>query len=230
MNTKYGYIKQVTRLMSDLRLTPDEVTARRSRGYGSSVTRLRLVISLLLFLVLGSGNVWGATINFNQPDGYYYLGNDAGDNGIDPYNGSDFNANFYMCPAYSATKNERNYLGGDSEKPLITTFKSFFDADKNQGKTYSWAVWYIEAATGDNAGYFYIKHRDTGKYLVANDNSQPAATRRRVNLGPTTKPDGSDGLFYIQRRKKTVIINILLHQMATKMICLQHPQIVGQAV
>ena len=193
MNTKYGYIKQATRLMSDLRLTPDEVTPRRSRGYASSVTRLRLVISLLLFLVLGSGNVWGATIDFNQP-GYYYLGNDANDNGVPAYDGSDFNANFYMCPAYSATVSEENYLGGDSEKPLITTYKSF----STTTKTYSWAVWYIEAATGDNAGYFYIKHRDSGKYLVANDNSQPATTRRRVNLGPTDKPGGNDGLFYIQ--------------------------------
>jgi hypothetical protein len=144
-------------------------------------------------LTLGSGSVWGATIDFNQP-GYYYLGNDAGDNGIDPYNGSDFNANFYMCPANPATVNEQNYLGGDSEKPLITTYKSF----SNNTKTYSWAVWYIEAATGSNAGLFYIKHRDTGKYLVANDNTSPADTRRRVNLGPTAKPDGNDGLFYIK--------------------------------
>ena len=141
--------------------------------------------------------MWGATINFNLPNGYYYLGNDAGDNGVPAYDGSNFKANFYMCPAYSATVNEQNYLGGDSEKPLITTFKSFFDADKNQGKTYSWAVWYIEAATGDNAGYFYIKHRDSGQYLIANDNTLPKANRRRVNLGPTSEP-GNDCLFRIQ--------------------------------
>ena len=158
------------------------------------ITRLRLTISMLLLLIVGSGSVWGATINFNLPNGYYYIGNDAGDNGVDPYNGSDFNANFYMCPAYSTTVSEQNYLGGDSEKPLITTYKSF----STTTKTYSWAVWYIEAATGSNEGFFYIKHRDSGKYLVANDNSAPAATRRRVNLGPTTKPDGNDGLFYIK--------------------------------
>ena len=170
-----------------------EITAHSQRDYSSLTARLRLTISMLLMLTLGSGSVWGATIDFNQP-GYYYLGNDAGDNGVPTYDGSDFNANFYMCPAYSTTKNERNYLGGDSEKPLITTYKRF----SNNTKTYSWAVWYIEAATGSNAGLFYIKHRDSGKYLVANDNSSPAATRRRVNLGPTTKPDGNDGLFYIQ--------------------------------
>ena len=160
----------------------------------SLIAKSHFAIFVFLMLILGSGNVWGATIDFNQPDGYYYLGNDAGDNGIPAYDGSDFNANFYMCPAYSATVTERNYLSGDSDKPLITTYKSFSTITK----TYSWAVWYIEAATGSNEGLFYIKHRDSGKYLVANDNSQPAATRRRVNLGSTTKPDGNDGLFYIK--------------------------------
>ena len=190
---EYAYSIFITRL----RLTLDEITAHSRRDYGSLTARLRLTISMLLMLTLGSGSVWGATINFNLPNGYYYLGNDAGDNGVPAYDGSNFEANFYMCPAYSATVNEQNYLGGDSEKPLITTFKSFFDADKNQGKTYSWAVWYIEAATGDNAGYFYIKHRDSGKYLIANDNTSPKANRRRVNLGPTSEP-GNDCLFGIQ--------------------------------
>ena len=130
------------------RLAANEITARPSRDYGSCPTRLRLVMSLLLMLIVGSSSVWGATINFNLPNGYYYLGNDAGDNGVPAYDGSNFKANFYMCPAYSATVNEQNYLGGDSKKPLITTFKSFFDADKNQGKTYSWAVWYKIALNG----------------------------------------------------------------------------------
>ena len=222
MSTKYRNTKQVTRLMagstqllailmSMLRVSLEaawsKARVRLEYAYSMLMTTFlrpfsskraelerRLAVSMFLMLTLGGSSVWGATINFNQPDGYYYLGNDAGDNGIDPYNGSDFNANFYMCPAYSATVSDRNYLGGDSEKPLITTFKSF----STTTKTYSWAVWYIEAATGSNAGCFYIKHRDSGKYLVANDNSSPAATRRRVNLGPTAKPDGNDGLFYIQ--------------------------------
>ena len=178
-----------------------EITSRARRDYVSCPTRLRLVISMLLMLTLGSGRVWGATKDFNLSNGYYYLGNEAGNNNIPKYDSSNFAANFYLCPAYSTTVNEQNYLGGDSEKPLITTFKSFLDDTINQGKTYSWAVWYIEAAT-DNPGYFYIRHRDTKKYLVANDNKSPKANRRRVNLGPTTKPkaDGSegDGLFKIQ--------------------------------
>ena len=138
------------------------------------------------------------TMDFNLPNGYYYLGNEAGDNGIPNYNGSNFEDNFYMCPAYSSPANDKNYLGGNEDLPLITTFKSFSDNNKNKGKTYLWAVWYIEAATGDNAGCFYIRHKETGKYLVANDNTSPATTRRRVNLGPIEKPEGTDGLFKIQ--------------------------------
>ena len=41
------------------RLASDEITARGSRDYGSFATRLRLVMSILLLLTLGSGSVWG---------------------------------------------------------------------------------------------------------------------------------------------------------------------------
>ena len=223
MNTTYRSKKQVTRLMagfshtlsllmSMLRVSLEaawsmarvwldyaysEITARLQRDYGSSVTSLRLVVSLLLLVVASVADLRAATINFDLPNGYYYLGNEAGNNNIPKYDSSNFAANFYLCPAYSTTVNEQNYLGSDSEKPLITTFKSFSDANKNQGKTYSWAVWYIEAAIGDNAGYFYIKHRDSGQYLIANDNTLPKANRRRINLGPTSDP-GNDCLFRIQ--------------------------------
>ena len=148
----------------------------------------------LLMLVMGVNGAWAATKtkDFDLPNGYYYLGNEAGNNDVPKYDGSNFAANYYMCPA-SGTVNVNNYLGGDPSKPLITTYKSF----SNNPKTYSWAVWYIEAAAGDNTGYFYIRHRDTGQYLVANDNTSPKSNRRRVNLGPTTKSN-SDDLFKIQ--------------------------------
>lgn len=168
-----------------------------------SLFAIRLVVTLLLMMVVGVSGVKAATIDFNLPNGYYYLGNEAGDNGVDKYNSSNFTANYYMCPAYSTTVNADNYLGGDGTKPLITTFKSFSDNNNNQGKTYLYAIWYIEAATGDNAGFFYIKHNESGQYLVANDNTTPTGTRRRLNLAPidsenpTAKP-GNDGLFKVQ--------------------------------
>lgn len=146
----------------------------------------------LLMLVMGVNGAWAATKDFDLPNGYYYLGNEAGNNSVPQYDVSNFAANFYMCPA-SGSVNVNNYLEGDPTKNLITTYKSF----SNNTKTYSWAVWYIEAATGDNAGYFYIRHRDTEQYLVANDNTSPKSNRRRVNLGPTTKSN-SDDLFKIQ--------------------------------
>jgi len=152
------------------------------------------IVLMLVLLIWGVMGVRGATIDFNLPNGYYFLGNQAGNNGVPEYVSSTFEANYYMCPAYG-TVNDKNYLGGDETKPLITTFKSF----PNNGKTYLHAIWYIEAATGDDAGYFYIKHYESGKYMVANDNTAPGATRRRVNLGPTTKSDaGNDGMFKIQ--------------------------------
>jgi hypothetical protein len=170
-------------------------TYEHTKGLAQQMsTTIRSALALLLMMMLGVGELWAATKDFDLPNGYYYLGNEAGSNSVASYDGSNFAANFYMCPAYNTTKNENNYLGGDENKPLITTLKSF---SKN-GKTYMWAIWYIEAATGVNEGYFYIRHQESEQYLVANDNETPGPTRRRVNLGPTTKPEGNDGLFRIQ--------------------------------
>ncbi len=200
MSTTYGIKKQETRLMAgsshtlSLLMSMLRVSLEAAWSMAGVWLKPRIAISLLLLFIVGSGRVWGATVDFNLPNGYYYLGNEANNNSVPKYDGTNFEANYYMCPAYSTTKNANNYLGGDSNKPLITTYKSF----SANTKTYSWAVWYVEAATGDNIGYFYFKHQDTGQYLVANDNDEPGPTRRRVNLGPTTKPDGNDGLFKIQ--------------------------------
>ena len=162
---------------------------------GTSGRRFRYVLVLLLLSLTGVTpvRVYGATENYSGPDGFFLLGNDAGDNGVPSYNAGSFESNFYMIPARSTTINEENYLGGDPEKPLITTLKSF----TSQNVSYSYAIWYIQAATGANAGYFYIKHLESGKYLMANDNTSPAANRRRVNLGPVSNP-GDDCLFRIQ--------------------------------
>lgn len=155
-------------------------------------SRLLRSLLLLVMITVGFAGAWGATIDFNLPNGYYFLGNDAGDNGVPKYDGSDFTANFYMCPAYSATVNANNYLGGDPDKPLITTFKSFPKDDK----TYLYAIWYVEAAD-NNEGYFYIKHYESEQFLVANDNATPGTNRRRVNLGPKSNPP-AEALFKIQ--------------------------------
>ena len=47
----------------------NEITARTSRDYGSSSTRLRLAVSLLLLMVMGVTGAWGQAIS----PGYYYI-------------------------------------------------------------------------------------------------------------------------------------------------------------
>ncbi len=140
MNTKYGYIKQATRLMSDLPLTPDEVTARRSRGYASSVTRLRLTISILLMLTLGSGSVWG-----QSP---VEMTTDTNENGTIEDNEKKFyliqtNAfpSFYIAPQANNTITTNNILG-------------------------DYMLWYfLDAGTDGGTQYYYIVNKSTEKYI-----------------------------------------------------------------
>ncbi len=152
-----------------------------------------LLLLILMTTVFFPAQVFGATEDYSGPDGLFFLGNEAGNNGVPKYDAASFESNFYMIPAVSSTVNANNYLGGDAEKPLITTLKSF----SSNNISYTYAIWQIQAATGDDAGYFYIRHLESGKYLMANDNTAPAKNRRRVNLGPVSNP-GDDCLFKIQ--------------------------------
>ena len=88
------------------RLASDEITARPSRDYGSSLTRLRLVVSMLLLLTLGSGNVWGQT----DYSGTYFIANGNG------YSSTNAANNFYLVPATNA-----NYA---TDQPHLTTSKT----------------------------------------------------------------------------------------------------------
>ena len=113
MSTTYGFIKQVESnqqgskhtlaiLMSKLRSSlgaaweqpgsslgntySDEITAHSRRDYGSSLTRLRLVVSMLLMLTLGSSSVWGQTeitslSDITDPAGQYRLTSDVSGSG-----------------------------------------------------------------------------------------------------------------------------------------------------
>ena len=77
------------------RLASDEITARGSRDYGSSLTRLRLVVSMLLLLTVGSGNVWGQTeitalSQITDANGNYIIKNDisGGAPGVSTFSGT----------------------------------------------------------------------------------------------------------------------------------------------
>ena len=154
------------------RLAANEITARPSRDYGSSLTRLRLVVSLLLMLTLGSSSVWGQDYS-----GTYYIGN---------YNNKGYNVetpanNYYLVPAANPQQTHQidayysaNYGNedGDSNQPFLTTYKTNKDAN---------SVWILEAS--GESGFYYIKHQSTGRYVIyepvfSGDNSR----RKSVHL------------------------------------------------
>ena len=142
------------------RLAANEITARPSRDYGSSLTRLRLVVSMLLMLIVGSGSVWGQ-------DGFWYIANDKGlesETSFD-YNTSTTAERFYIVPAKDPVQAEKrdayyseNYdtSDGDPEKPYLTTYRTNRDVN---------SAWVIKSA--GNSKYFLI-HALTGKYAVYN--------------------------------------------------------------
>lgn len=160
----------------------NEITARASRDYGSPSTRLRLVLTLLLMMVLGVNTAWAQS---EEPatdySGTYFIANNEG------YNTSVVTNNYYMVPAADPhqAKNEDAYYSanysisdGDPEKPFITTYKT--KCDNN-------SIWQI-ISTGDD-GYYFIKHWQTGKYLIY----EPPYTgntiqRKCVHLQATSSP------------------------------------------
>lgn len=149
-------------------------TSRWSRDYVSLVTKLRLVISLLLFLTVGSGSVWGQDYS-----GTYYIGN---------YNNNGYNVetpanNYYLVPAADPKQSHQidayysaNYgsADGDPNQPFLTTYKTNKDAN---------SVWILEAS--GESGFYYIKHQSTGRYVIY-DPVFPGDNSRRKSMHLTT--------------------------------------------
>ena len=167
--------------ITTLRLTLDDITARRSRDYGSSLTSLRLAISLLLMLTLGSSSVWGQDYS-----GVYYI---ASVN----YNAGTTADNYYLCPTegwcyYQATD---DFTGTDNGQPFLTTYKCR-SAAYHSGKPND-AIWIIEKAPAPNSSYYYIRQASTGKYLTSNGTIRTTnnADRMRVHV-ETIAPENLD--------------------------------------
>ena len=160
------------------RLASDEITARPSRDYGSSLTRLRLVVSMLLLLIVGTGNVWGETPDYS---GVYYIASVG-------YDGNPANTNnYYLCPTegwcyYKADDDFWPSNTSDENKtmPFLTTYRcktsNYHDGDPND------AIWIIEKKIGTD--YYYIKQASTGRYLTSNGTIRTTgnADRMRVHL------------------------------------------------
>ena len=181
------------------RLAANEITARPSRDYGSSLTRLRLTISLLLMLTLGSGSVWGQT----GYSGVYYIGT-AGYNANSPAN------NYYLCPTegwiYYKPTNQWSDDGITYPNPFLTTYKcktnAYHSGNPND------AIWYVEKHPTLN--YYYIRHASDGKYVMSNGqiDGTTNANRMRVHLEAVAPEDLDDkALFSISPYSDYLVIS-----------------------
>ena len=161
-----------------LRLTLSEITAHSQRDYVSLPARLRLTISMLLMLVLGSVNVWGQDTDYS---GVYYIANNSSNNNRD-YQGYDNASNYYLCPAHEYYDNGTivttlNY----NNTPFLTTY---------QTRQTDESLWIVEKVENTNYYTFKQKFGDNGyRYLTVNDpiTSLNKNHRRRVHLEQITE-------------------------------------------
>ena len=181
------------------RLVGHEITAHSRRDYGSSLTILRLVMSLLLMLIVGSSSVWGQT----DYSGVYYIGT-AGYNAGTPAN------NYYLCPTegwiYYKPNNQWSEDGTTYPNPFLTTYKC--KTNNYHSGNPSTAVWYIEKHPTQD--YYYIKHASDGKYVISNGqiDGTTNANRMRVHLEAVAPEDLDDkALFSISPYSGYLVIS-----------------------
>ena len=167
--------------MTALRLTLSEITSHSQRDYVSLPARLRLTISMLLMLVLGSGNVWGEETDYS---GVYYIGSVN-------YNATKPTTNYYLCPTegWAFYVADNSVTGDDNKKPFLTTYQcrngeNEYDASK--------AVWVIVKATAPNEEYYYIKQKKTSRYIVSNGPICNNPDRARIHLDEINDPNDLD--------------------------------------
>ena len=136
-------------------------------------TGFRLLVSLLLMLVLGSGSVWGQ----ETPDysGVYYIRSESTNKNTD--------GDYYLCPTknwylYKATNSYEDDTddNDDNGQPFLTTYQCK-DGDYDAKK----AVWDVVKHPTETDCY-YIIQRKTGRYMVSNGKIGSDANRMRVHL------------------------------------------------
>ena len=162
------------------RLVGHEITTHSWRDYGSLMTRLRLTISMLLMLTLGSVSVWGQTSDYS---GTYYIKSIS--------TNKQSTGDYYLCPTegwaffVSDDTNPGTVQGDDNGKPFLTTYHC-----KNGAYDVTKAVWNIEK--GPESGFYYIKQTKTGRYMVSNGPICSNANRARVHLEEINNPEDLD--------------------------------------
>ena len=157
---------------------------------------------LFLMLVLG-GKAWGQDYS-----GTYYIasgGKSSGNGNSYTYSPSNPSNNFYLCPTegwcYYKAPNDfwpSNTDEANKTMPFLTTYKcrstAYHDNDASD------AVWIIKKVKKvDNTEYYYIKQKETGRYLVSNGQIRTTGNkgqdRIRVhleNLGTVAESDLDD--------------------------------------
>lgn len=147
------------------------------------VESLRLVVTLLLMMVVGSGSAWGQA-------GIWYIANTSRGNAKAAeytYDANSPSTNYYLVPAadpkqankLDAYYSEDGYATpGDPARPFITTYKT--NRDNN-------SIWFVSPS--GEAGFYFIIHAATGKYLIYEPPHSAATNRKSMHL--QTVDDGT---------------------------------------
>ena len=180
------------------RLVGHEITTHSWRDYGSLMTRLRLTISMLLMLTLGSGSVWGQ----DDYSGTYYIGSDGNAAAVNSknttedytYSADTPSSNYYLVPASDPVQNNKNdayFDGATGEKPFLTTYKT--DHVKE-------ALWVLTKVIDNDGTYYYIMHAETKKYVIYDPffNDDNRRRRKCMHLDGTSPSEA--GKFVIEER------------------------------
>ena len=136
----------------------------------------RLVVSLLLMLVVGVNNAWGQT----DYSGTYYIasnGNAAkidGSNVAYTYDVLTPESNYYIVPASNPQRTDKKdayFDGPDETKPFLTTYQT--------DRPFNDAVWELTKVTDNEGTFYYVKHAQTGKYVIYDPIFSGSDSRRK---------------------------------------------------
>ena len=122
---------------------------------------LRSLMLLLLMIAVGVDNVWGQVV-----EGSWFIASGGNAYKVEQKTAEDYtygvntpDDNFYIVPASDPeqpNKNDAYFDGDDAAKPFLTTYKSGLANE---------AIWVLEKVE-DEPDTYYIKHANTGKYVI----------------------------------------------------------------
>lgn len=156
------------------------VASEQSSSDGSCPTKLRLVISMLLMMVLGVNSVKAE----DDYSGYYYIAN------YKSYSETDHTQSYYLCPAVDPDNGDNaSYYNNNTSMPFLTTYKT--------GQI-RYSIWKIEnAGEYDDKTFYKIQHIYSSKYIVHNDIVTSSKPYRLTLHLQDADPDDDSSLFEI---------------------------------